>query len=491
MLVFNISFENVVEQDCCKSCVSYGDPEQVSFDGIYDKWIICDARGGSNTDTCRMSKDVCSSLNDHNNNPCVWLAGKKKDSRRWDVGLNGSPCVPDFSQGPAPRLSLLSVPSYFAMDITMGERGIIKTAEFDHDDIHYVFDADMCFDGSPFTTSPVTSATIIKQWPASGVDVGITWEMYFDDIYVQILCVRNVQKKHKIGEARLNIQTLTVPNYVLDNHPDTSGFCKTSQIELSGDVNPLTPYLHASCVANRTSALQACKHMVDRAMTPIQLEICAVKFCNSASLSDVSRERCLHELVPANEYKKVYQSTRGETKATRLWERYYCMSLVHLGMVDKRAECESMVASMGWPFALEKWGTARARHSNTVPICNNSTNLDDYRVEFKGPCDTGVFLDVWNGLEWVPTYFFKDDVCKDTQFVLHESEHPLLFEGSKIQFRQCDDVENVECVSNRCTPKAGVYISAEYMSVEARLIRLYNEGRLCECSDDTCTPFKK
>ena len=192
-----------------------------------------------------------------------------------------------------------------------------------------------------------------------------------------------------------------------------------------------------------------------------------------------------------NRRNTLFQSTRGETKATRLWERYYCMSLVHLGMVDKRAECESMVASMGWPFALEKWGTARARHSNTVPICNNSTNLDDYRVEFKGPCDTGVFLDVWNGLEWVPTYFFKDDVCKDTQFVLHESEHPLLFEGSKIQFRQCDDVENVECVSNRCTPKAGVYISAEYMSVEARLIRLYNEGRLCECSDDTCTPFKK
>lgn len=73
---FNITFWPETDESCCTTCSCYGDPECFSFDHTFKKWIICDGRPD---DSCKIHKNKCLSLTDHNDNKCVWKNGRKKD----------------------------------------------------------------------------------------------------------------------------------------------------------------------------------------------------------------------------------------------------------------------------------------------------------------------------------------------------------------------------------------------------------------------------
>jgi len=145
-LTLDIAFSFMeAEQECCKTCSCFGDPECVSFAGVENLWIPCDARDDS---SCKMTKDKCSSMVDSNGNQCGWRGGRKADSSGWDIAMKGSPCWPTISDAPGKKLSMnmYTTPSGdFKTDVVLGERGIIRQVEIELRGEKYTLDAKDCF----------------------------------------------------------------------------------------------------------------------------------------------------------------------------------------------------------------------------------------------------------------------------------------------------------------------------------------------------------
>lgn len=483
-LALNLKFD--VSEDsvgpCCKTCGTWGDPEGYSFDNQYDKFILCDAR----TPDCRVGRSECDKLTDHNGNKCVWLNGKRKTSRGYDFAVQGSPCVPDLTQGPAPSMLMLDIPGVLRIDLELGERAVIRRAMFT-DSVGFVhtFDAERCFtEEGPFGASspPLGDIELVDGFE----NVSRKYVIRYGEIYMRILCYRNVKSRKRVGVARLNIQDVIVPNHLRTN--EDSGFCATGVMDRVGEENPKTTYLHQHCVQNVSSALQACKHLIDSGSTPVELEFCAIQYCHGASLPAAVREDCLESLVPVNDYEFVYQTKSGLEVASRQWELFYCKALYHLGKVSSVGECRNEVNSEGWLYALTTWGTGLTRdEARSAPRCEDpSADINDYAVGNREPCETGAYVDVYVGGVWVPAYFFPDTVCGGAyNFDITGEQAPSLFNGP-IRVRQCNGVDESICPVDRCRGAPGVEVDVSYVSLENRLIQLYNEGRLCECTDNEC-----
>lgn len=471
----NITFGPDTDEDCCVTCSCYGDPECFSFDHTFSKWIVCDGR---TTDSCLIQKNKCLSLTDNNDNSCVWRNGRKKNSRGYNVGLNGSPCIPDFKNGPAPTMQMIDIPGVMEVVLELGERSIITNVLITVDGVADEFDAERCFDGNPFKGSVPPYAT-----PESSDRGRIerTWIIQHEGIFMQMVCIRLLDNKKNPGRARINVQELAVPNEM-----SASGFCSTNIIDKVGGLNPDTEHIHETCVQNETSALQACKALLEPGVVPSEMQECATKYCNGGYGG--SRTKCLQELVPPNDYSLVTDRKKMK-KAVSMWTYYYCSNVVKMNKVKSLSECRHYVYRLGWWAAVEKWGNGIG-HMSCTPAMDD---LEQYRIGRRmNPCEHGVFIDVDMGNGWEEKYFIPENLCggvSSLEFTVTPEMSPMLFNPqNRIQVRQCTNgagVDKHKCSIDRCKSTRGVSFSIDYSSIVAKIMKLYADGNLCSCDQET------
>ena len=471
-LVFNLDRNDT----CCESCTCYGDPECVSFGRSFDKWIVCDARESS----CRITKSVCDTLLDHNNNKCVWKS-PELDNKNWDVGLLGSPCEPNFTSGKLPMMNMMNIPSLLNIDLILGERGVITAALLKiKGDKTFIFNASKCFsdEANPFTGEFWPAAKIIKKIS----NESIKWSILYGNVYVRILCIR-VRNGNQYSNPRLNVQEVMVPNEKVKSNQ--LGFCATGIIIPTGSVNPNTDFLHDLCVQNVSTPLQACKNLIDFGSTTIELKQCATRFCETGQFSNQQRADCNSQLVSANDFSTNYGSVK-EKNANRLWIYYYCKSLRNLGIIDSSSNCEHQINAEGWPYAVGLWGNGKGSNAcaTTYPKIKN------YLIVNKKACDKGVFIDVYVNKTWLPKYFIPETTCP-LEIIVNQQEALDLFKTeNKMRIRQCDNFNDQQCDTDRCLRITGMEASITYNSVESTLTKLYKKGNLCTCDKGKCEPLK-
>jgi len=476
------------DHQCCKSCVCFGDPECVSFHGVEDLWIPCDAREDpfhrvdKSRPTCRIYKDICDDLTDPNNNPCQWIRPGSNSSAGWDMAVKGSPCVPDLSAGEITMNMYTSKNGKFAIDLYLGERGIIQQVKVSLESQKYVLDADRCFDvkeetnkaSAWETTSGSLPSTFSKLDNATGTEVG--WQLTDpeSDTSVFLLCVRATEN---VGLPRINVQSLNV----LTTDADLgSGFCVDDKILEAGQTED-TYNRHMACVASDESALQACKFLVSAGLVDNQLDECGASYCTASVLG---REECMNGK----------QGLRVATKNAR-WVATYCKAIVKQTEADVNPvgfeACQAQVLGEGWPAAVKRWGKGTKEASAPSTSCGSS--LEDYVISKRQPCEDGVFLEVDTsaadeGANWVPKYFFPTRLppCEGVVFETDAVKDKDLFRYP-VSFRQCDSVVEEGCADlvATCSKTSGAEIEIAYTNTakafSERLTELYKEGKL-RCS---------
>lgn len=448
------------DSPCCMECSAYGDPEARAFNGMEDVWIVCDAR--LNRNSCRMYKDTCLNLTDPNNNKCKWIAGNAKNSNRWDVGTNGSPCIPDLTE--ETRMNLIRT-GEFGIDLVLGERGVIDMVHISvHGGETYSMSGFGCFDMGMTPWSSEMGSPIPSTWRrvANMNGISTTW-FVFDEMSgttVKILCTR---RKKNDERARLNLQHITAP---IDS--DGEGFCYTGYInDKTGDTDGSVKK-HADCIQSNVDSLQACKYLVNLGYTPNELKTCAEEYCSAAYMDNT---QCISRLV------------RRSNEPSR-WIEVYCKSLRIQGIENNIRECEKMIRKRGWSVVTRKWGTGVRRLSDMVTSCGS--NIEDYAIHKKKPCSNGLYIDVkdMNG-EWVPKYFIGSDMPPCNGHVLLND----YLATNIIRVRQCESINDEMCIPlGQCEETPGVEFSLTWdnigqVDMSSTLCELYNTGVL-QCTPD-------
>lgn len=473
-LVLDLSFDALpAGAPCCKSCVCFGDPECVAFDGSKDLWIPCDGR---TLNSCTVTRAACEKLQDPSwtaSNPqmCQWIRKDRDDNKGgWDMAMNGSPCVPDLTKDILMNMHKGS--GGFNADLVLGERGIIQEIRFTIDGKKHSLDALDCFQKAPNESWQENGPPAGSNWTKSDDNKEVAWS-FFDSksqTYVKMLCVRAVSGTRN-GLPRINVQEITV-----SKNSKGSGFCTSGNIAgRTGDYED-SAIKHGKCIQDVPDPLQACKHLVNFALTERDLQECARQYC---AIADIPKGNC--------------DLGNGESGAK--WIRVYCQAIRNNGQLPPEItdeSCRSQVDEQGFAFATETWG----KGLKLVDLSGNQTcgvSLNEYTIAKKPSCTNGVSIDVFVGSSaegtWQELFFIPAShaPCKG-QLVLTYSE--LSPDGKKLfthplRLRQCGIKQQVVCEQvATCSENVGIRFSITFTNQFSALVEAYENGFL-RCKKDS------
>lgn len=216
---------------CCPSCTCYGDPRCISFSGVKQSWIPCDARVLVGGGRCDHTEEQCTSTMDPFNIPCTWNKHRRKP---YKVGLLGSPCQ---ASGEVP-MWMYNVTGKFELQLWQGDRGIITQAWFylRGSPVPHKFRADTCWNEGLNFNPPLPSGVNVKK-TTTGRDIVILMHDNVTKIQTRVRCKYNVgSKRNRKYLPRLGIEDLIDPEFSTREEA-TGGFCVSNDMERTGGTN--------------------------------------------------------------------------------------------------------------------------------------------------------------------------------------------------------------------------------------------------------------
>jgi len=270
--------------------------------------------------------------------------------------------------------------------------------------------------------------------------------------FVRLTCVRAIRGT-KVGQPRLNIQEVTVPTTT-----QSSGFCETGVIGQKSDAESARD-VHDKCTLSAPTALNACKNLVNQALTERDLAQCAQQFC---AVSEVNYTSCLQVL--------------GDGTSDAAWLTEYCSAVFNLGATNVQT-CKKMVTAQGYPWAVDAYGNG---HKNTGPDSRGcGVSLAEYTLDQQPTCEDGVYIDVKIKGEWVPKFFIPVSKPPCNGELIITGDNPLanpLFSNS-IRLRQCDVKANPMCNAvSPCSETIAIDFSVSFNNIPRQLLQLYNNN---------------
>lgn len=465
-LTLSVKFTQQPEdQKCCQSCTCFGDPECVSFAGVLNMWIPCDARTANR---CNPTKSACLATTSPNGHTCEWTRSDRDDATGWNMAINGSPCRPS-GLDTDPLTMNMYTSGNFKIDLNLGERGIISDAYFTIRGQKYNINAQTCFDNAMVGpnygwTGAGKPAGAKSSVDAAGTDVA--W-MFFDDqstTFVRFSCTRAIINGVN-GAPRLNINEVTV-----EPTKQSTGFCATGKIpEDNTDSGSFD--IHMSCTLETPSALNACKNLVNQALTSRDLMLCGNEYCAQSAFGASNMAQCLSDI--------------GNGESDNGWLNVYCKSINIVNPSVTVSACKQKTKGQGYYQQVTEWG--RGLKSNDVARDGCGSQIAEYAIANKPPCEDGVYVDIKKNGVWTPTYFIpvSKPLCGDAITIFGDSQSANALFSSSVRLRQCDVKADPVCQNaNPCASTAKIEFSLKYDNVPRKIMAAY-KAKVLQCSPNS------
>jgi len=471
-LTISFSFEDE-EIECCQTCMCYGDPFCENFYGVADKWILCDSR---KVDDCYVNKDVCLTQADHAGNACIWNETTfNKFSRRADIGVYGSPCVPDFHESGPANLVMYSIPD-LTVTIGMGERAVIEDVQLETQSGLFTLVADNCFEEGPYPGftgpegTPIQSMFAVDLSDGPGPNErGVKIRHLETGIFLTITCIRRV-KDGEVG-YRMNVNSLIEVDI---NRQDADGFCETGELPKGASTTDVTEEVFEECLQNLDDAHLLCRALVNPACTETQVEEGVEEWCAVANLYPDNPNRiakCTNEILGSG--------NRSPNKIASKWIEQYCISVEgnrEVGTSSKnfRKVCKSMMQNNGYESSVAVYGNGQIGALGYAgATCAQSAS--QYGPRTPGmECLPGLSVEAFVGPgpdDWEEILFMPNNLrpC-DGQIRVTGEQYPQLFKHP-IRINECT-VSPSCAIDVLCLPNLGYNVTISFS----------HDGSLCPAS---------
>mmetsp|Transcript_3550 Transcript_3550/g.5924 ORF Transcript_3550/g.5924 Transcript_3550/m.5924 type:complete len:1118 (+) Transcript_3550:112-3465(+) len=422
-LTIPISMSNnaTAEYSCSRTCKLYGDPEGVSFCGVYAEFVLCDGRvDDGSSETCEQSKETCESRVDYYGNQCVYLPDEP-DSNWTSFDNDGSPCQMVLQgKNTAPTMTMYSrtptggdEPSY-SLVVTIGERGIITQVDISYDGVVSSLDAQTCLDTAGSWDAWSNADNIRDFGNATVQDNGkqVIWELEVEKMGLRMIC-----QYMSSTRARWDIETLyvsdTADEAALDSVED--GFCITSVMDMGEATQSDIENFHSLCMAKYSPNLLVCR-TISKACTSETYETTVNAFCNSLPDS-LKPTNCASTLIT-----QIKKEIAG-LPSYNTWSNYFCRIISNYDDTLTR-ECTKKVEDFGFPEVYAESGY----QLNSI-VASTECDLDASLEVNTEECFNGVqvVVELDDGTrETIASIPLSRLVC-DVDLVLTGADYPEVF----------------------------------------------------------------
>mmetsp|Transcript_3952 Transcript_3952/g.8727 ORF Transcript_3952/g.8727 Transcript_3952/m.8727 type:complete len:1199 (-) Transcript_3952:9-3605(-) len=445
------------EQECCKQCSCWGDPECSAFDGSLDKWILCESR----TSRCKTSESVCATQKDHAGNQCAWdsaIANKIRFGP--DIGAYGSPCQPRWDLAPVASMDMYTTDSFEA-SIEMGERGVIEklvltTFKGTADESKNALVANDCFAVDPnaaWRNMYGASANIaldlsITEGPGED-ERGWTIVDQSSGIFIKLTCIRQRARDGFIGGHRMNIQQLIETD--MTPKPSAGGYCVVGKINTQNSTTNLADPIFNACMNNMPSAHLACKALWQNSCSKDQIPTGVMEWCKMANVFPGDPEaasKCYNQINPSDSNLNHVGARMAEL---------YCKAVKKerpVGMTYKTwiRQCTTRIETDGWRPVVQEFGAGTFVDDVKSP-CGRSEEQYFKRLDTEYDVYGGISVQYFQNGTWNEEFFIPENfpVCNN-QLEITAANHQNLF-THRVRFQQCtggtDYPKNLACMGNQ------------------------------------------
>lgn len=474
---------NVANKTCCSKCRCYGDPHCESFDGTPDTWVLCDARTPQpgRPDRCPMSRAMCNRQLDHTGRACNWT--QTGSASNWNIGLQGSPCVPNNS--PQPASMVMYETDGFKITLNMGERSVIKHVLIEDDANTYVLGADDCFTAaySPTPTNPWRLTASVGQtppnmpadwlpykwaWgPLDGEDIMWNVDGLGSLVDMSIRCTRTVvlqNGRRRFGPPRLNVDIVEPLNWRdNDQRPDASGFCPSGRITKQGSTANTDQITARNWCTNDVDLLDIARFLCGSGTTAPGVENCKANWC-----------RLPNDNKPARPQSQITQCMSDVN--TLGWDVTYCATMLLPSPVNAAdcnndptcRTCVTDIRDFGWPAAI-------AKYSNGASGASECVTRDDLPPDLTGLCTKGVRIEYFDSRlnQWIPYIAIPEGTCLQDGYITFTSSADEEMFLNPIRIRQCSEPKG-SCLTNKCATEIGFTAKIELDVTTSTIEKVYN-----------------
>ncbi|CAK9026336.1 Uncharacterized protein SCF082_LOCUS17454 [Durusdinium trenchii] len=470
-----------VDDNCCRTCKCFGDPECVAFDGTMDEWILCDGRVINKDGVCRQKEERCIRNKDHMGNACAWL---RSDPEYNSFDEDGSPCQPDFTNSGQPELEMYYFDG-FGVTLTIGERGVTTDVKVKTKNSVFTLNSDECFEND----SQGSSASSAGGWvsssgtfpdaafvSSSSSDMEITWSVMSAELgmMMNVTCARTSGSE---GRTRIDVHGLTETQ---NNRPGVGGFCETGKIDKGKSHNVAKQDLHEYCLYFNAPLISACRNLVIVECDRHTLNQDIHWWCSNADIAKSS----VGDNVAACE-NALKQGTDADR--TKEWMKLVCEIVIAHGEMEGPdvdvEECMIKIDQFKWETFVDTYGNGVYPANGGDSGTSEAKCAKDVSEYTKKPedqdCSSGVSVEYHtpeNG--WQELFFIPEDLppCND-QLRVTAAEHREMF-LHPIQFKQCG-MEAGCLLDKECQPTPGFEVRVKY------------DAQTCESQRPDCLTCKE
>lgn len=448
LIMENFQFSQSFNTSCCVSCSCHGDPECISFDGVMDKWVICDARQDNNDGeegNCPLKRKVCEQQLDPAGNQCKWFTVSETP----DGQSQCRPWNPDANEMALFPLLMYQADDY-ALIVKQGERGSIYEVEINTASESLQMTAADCFASENPWNVEADPLYFTRREETYSTDpyTDIIWTVIdpVTQISATIRCVTVLNASDVAVSSRLNVESVLEPNPSFrTERTNLGGFCYTNDLEKTGTTNHTDTLTRCTNGEASDDAIIARVICENDAITASGVQNCKYAFCSQHqrpffSDNDNPIATCvalLDEDLATGFCEALAIPSTGQTKAMA------------------NAECLNFIEDYGWDQA----GRRYLANMNSELECVSS--VDDL-PESLSACEYGVELQILRNDEWESYLAFPTrlPVCEGVRFEFDCEEYPELFE---YQWRFFQSTPNQQiCSTNLCEADPGFEATVEY-----------------------------
>ena len=448
LIISNMAITKVFDEPCCVSCSCHGDPECISFDGVEDKWVICDGRQDNNKGlqgNCPIKKKVCEKQLDPAGNQCRWLTAEEaRDGQSrcqpWDEENDRMAVFP---------LLMYQADSY-SITVMQGERGSILEVEINSDQV-YTLNSQECLASETPWNVPEDPRYFTRREESYESDPynDVLWTVVDEatQISATIRCVTVLNETGFPVSSRLNVESVVEPNgNFKTTRTNLGGFCYTSDLQKTGTTD------HTDTLDNCTNGRASEEALIARVMcenptiTASGVENCKVSFCSKHKHPFFAEETdpvdaCLEGLnedLREGFCEAVAYPSDGQTKDMA------------------NAECVNFIEDYGWPQAGRRYLAIMDLSDSCV---SDSVDLPESLEE----CEEGVELQILENGVWSSYMAFpaKKPVCEGVVFEFDCDAYPELFENQWRFYQRSPDKQ--ACNTNVCEAVEGFEAEVKFV----------------------------
>jgi hypothetical protein len=372
----------------------------------------------------------------------------------------------------------------FKINLTQGERSVIKHVIITDGPNEYALGAYDCFDaaysanasnpwrtfasrGAPPPNMPADWLPYKWTWsPLDGEDILWSIDGLNSQIDISVRCTRTVaieNGRRRFGPPRLNVDIVEPLNWQdADQRPNAGGFCPKGLIDRQGS-HALTDWiLKNDYCTNQADNLDVARYLCGEGTTAAGVEGCKLRWCTTPNdrtpprPSDVAKT-CVADI-----------NTYG-------WDATFCATNVIPGQPTSSCSgsslcrtCLSDIRDFGWKAAIAKYG-------NGVSVSNECVTREQLPPDLLGSCTKGVRVQYFDSdfNEWRTQFAIPSDFClKDGYITITDETDARLFENP-MRIIQCSEPKGA-CLTNKCASEIGFSAKIELDVQTSEIERVWN-----------------